>query len=239
MQTNIDRLDDDEIQAAVQRAEERTAGEIVPVVVARSANYEVATWRGGTVAALLALAGGLLFLQVYEGGRLASPLAPWIVIGSSFTVGGMGALAATFVAPLRRLFAGRDLLTEAVHRRALQFFVQEEVFDTRHRTGILLFVSLLEQRVEVIGDTGIDEQVRADDWDAVAARVREGIRTGALTDGLVEAIEMCGRLLERRGVNVRPDEENELSDAVRTPDSPGEKNSGGNSSGKTGQGTAG
>jgi putative membrane protein len=33
---------------------------------------------------------------------------------------------------------------------------------------------------------------------------------------------MCGRLLERRGVNIRPDDTNELSDTVRTPASPDE-----------------
>lgn len=216
MQTDIDRLDDDAIQGAVRRAEERTAGEIVPVVVAQSAGYEVATWRGGVVASLLALAGGLLLLQGYDGGGLGTALASWIVVGTSLTVGAMGALAARFVDALRRPFAGQAHLEEAVRRRALQFFVEEEVFDTRDRTGILLFVSLFERRVEVIGDTGIDERVRSDDWDAVSARVRDGIRAGRLTDGLVEAIQMCGRLLERRGVNIRPDDENELSDTVRT-----------------------
>ena len=102
------------------------------------------------------------------------------------------------------------------------FFVREEVFATRDRTGILLFVSLLERRVEVIGDIGISERVRADDWDAVESSIREGIRTGTLTDGLVAAIGLCGRLLERRSVNVRPDAENELADAVRTQERPDE-----------------
>lgn len=222
MQTDIDRIDDAAVQSAVQRAEKRTAGEIVPVVVARSANYEVATWRGGAVATLLSLAGGLLFFQVYGGAGPAGVPALLIVLGAALPIGVLGALAATFVSSLRRLFVGRAHLDEAVRRRALQFFVQEEVFATRGRTGILLFVSLLERRVEVIGDTGIDERVRADDWDAVAARVQEGMKTGRLTDGFVEAIEMCGRLLERRGVNVRPDDENELSDAVRRQDHPDE-----------------
>ena len=29
---------------------------------------------------------------------------------------------------------------------------------------------------------------------------------------------MCGRLLERRGVSIRPDDENELENRVRTPE---------------------
>jgi putative membrane protein len=109
-----------------------------------------------------------------------------------------------------------------VHRRALQSFVEEEVFATRDRTGILLFVSLREHRIEVLGDTGINEQVEPDDWAEIVARIRRGIRNDNLTEGLVEAIGMCGRLLERRGVNIRPDDTNELSDTVRTPASPDE-----------------
>jgi putative membrane protein len=55
------------------------------------------------------------------------------------------------------------------------------------------------------------------------ARIRRGIRNENLTEGLVEAIEMCGRLLERRGVEIRPDDENELPNTVRTPETSGEE----------------
>ncbi|PSQ68554.1 MAG: hypothetical protein BRD26_08095, partial [Bacteroidetes bacterium QH_1_64_81] len=96
-------------------------------------------------------------------------------------------------------------------------FVEEEVFDTRDRTGILLFVSLREHRIEVVGDTGINQQVEADDWAEVVTRIRRGIQNDNLTEGLVEAIERCGRLLEEKGVDIRPDDENELTDTVRTP----------------------
>jgi putative membrane protein len=135
----------------------------------------------------------------------------------------VGALIATYVTPIQRLLAGNDLLDETVHRRALQSFVEEEVFATRDRTGILLFVSLQEHRIEVLGDTGINERVEPDDWAEIVARIRKGIRNNNLTEGLVEAIGMCGRLLERKGVGIRRDDENELSNTVRTPESPGEE----------------
>lgn len=220
MQTYIDRLDEERIRAAVKRAEERTAGEIVPVVVPRSASYEVVTWRGAATAALSVILVLLLVLQLYEGWGLGWLYTPWGVVVSALGAAVVGALLTAYVPALQRLLAGGDLLDETVHRRALQSFVEEEVFDTRDRTGILLFVSLREHRIEVLGDTGINELVRPDDWAEVVARIRKGIRNDNLNDGLVEAIEMCGRLLERRGVNVRPDDENELSNTVRTPDTP-------------------
>jgi len=225
MQMHIDRLDDERIRDAIRRAEDRTAGEIVPVLVPKSADYEVVTWRGAALGSLVTLVAALLVLQFYDGWGLGWLFAPWSVAALATAAGVCGALVATYAPPVQRLLAGSDLLDETVHRRALQSFVEEEVFDTRDRTGILLFVSLQEHRIEVLGDTGINEHVRPDDWAEVVGRIRKGIRNDNLTDGLVEAIEMCGRLLERRGVGARPDDENELSNTVRTPDTPAEDES--------------
>ncbi|WP_103027625.1 TPM domain-containing protein [Salinibacter altiplanensis] len=217
MDTMIDRLDQDRIRDAVGRAEERTAGEIVPVVAPRSDDYEVAVWRGIGAAMLFVLTGVLLTLQFYDGWGLGWLFAPWGVALSVLVAGTTGGLLARYVYPLQRVLAGSDRLDETVHRRALQAFIEEEVFDTRDRTGILVFVSLREHRIEVLGDTGINQQVEPGDWAEVVARIQRGIQNDNLTNGLVEAVEMCGDLLERRGVDIRPDDENELTDSVRTP----------------------
>ena len=219
MDTMIDRLDLDRIQNAVGRAEDRTAGEIVPVVVPRSDDYEETVWRGAAAAVLAALVAVLLTLRIYTGWGLAWLFAPWGVALVVLAAATVGALLARYVYPLQRLLAGSERLDETVHRRALQAFVEEEVFNTRDRTGILLFVSLREHRIEVLGDTGINQRVDPDDWAEVVARIRRGIKNDNLTEGLVEAIEMCGRLLKRKGVEVGPDDENELTDTVRTPGS--------------------
>lgn len=213
----IDGLDQDRIRDAVGRAEERTAGEIVPVVVPRSDDYEVAVWRGIGAATLLVLTGVLLTLQFYDGWGLGWLFAPWGVALSVLVAGTVGGVLTRYVYPLQRLLVGGDRLDETVHRRAMQAFVEEEVFDTRDRTGILLFVSLREHRIEVLGDAGINQQVEPDDWADVVARIQRGIQNSNLTEGLVEAVEMCGSLLERKGVEIRPDDENELTDSVRTP----------------------
>ena len=213
----IEQLDTDAIQAAVRSAEERTAGEIVPVVVPRSDDYEAAIWRGAMGGALLGLLSALLTLQFYSGWGLGWLYQPWGIAIVVLGAGALGGGLAQFVRPVRRWLAGAERLDDTVHARALQVFVEEEVFDTRDRTGILLYVSLMEHRIEVLGDTGINQKVEPDDWAEVVARIRQGIQNDNLTEGLVEAIGTCGRLLERRGVDLRPDDENELSDSVRTP----------------------
>lgn len=75
--------------------------------------------------------------------------------------------------------------------------------------GILLFVSLFERRIEVMADTGICRQVAPEAWQEVVARIRHGIATGRLADGLVAAIERCGELLARAAVDAQPGDEDE------------------------------
>ena len=205
------------IRDAVSQAETRTAGEIVPYVVRRSGDYAVATWRLASLAALLAGMLALATAWIYDGWGLGWLYSAW-ALALVMTGGGVVGGLATLLEPVRRAFAGMETLETAVHRRAAVAFLEEEVFNTRDRTGILLFVSLFEHRIEVIGDTGIDAKVEQAEWEEVVGLIRDGIRSRTLADGMVTAIERCGDLLHRRGVDIRPDDTDELPDDVRVRD---------------------
>ena len=205
------------IRDAVSQAETRTAGEIVPYVVRRSGDYAVATWRLASLAALLAGMLALATAWIYDGWGLGWLYSAW-ALALVMTGGGVVGGLATLLEPVRRAFAGMETLETAVHRRAAVAFLEEEVFNTRDRTGILLFVSLFEHRIEVIGDTGIDAKVEQAEWEEVVGLIRDGIRSRTLAEGMVTAIERCGDLLHRRGVDIRPDDTDELPDDVRVRD---------------------
>jgi putative membrane protein len=109
-------------------------------------------------------------------------------------------------------------MNHRVSQRAAEAFIAEEVFQTRDRTGILLFFSLLEHRVLVVGDSGINAKVEKQDWDDVVTTVIEGMKAGTPAEGLIKAIGMCGELLQRQGVRRRADDSDELSDGLRMSD---------------------
>ncbi len=211
----LTKADQERIREAVDRAETQTAGEIVPYIINRSGRYEIAFWRGGALGALIAGAIGLLIAWLYSGWGLGWLYSAW---GMALVMSLGGVLAALLVGgipSLRRWMAGPGRVAQRVHRRAEAAFLEEEVFQTRDRTGILLFVSLFEHRIEVIGDAGISTAVAQEDWEEVVHRIRTGIKQGQFADGLVDAIKMCGELLHRSGVGIRDDDEDELSDDVR------------------------
>jgi putative membrane protein len=208
----------EQLRRAVDDAERRTAGEIVPYVVARSGRYEIAAWKGGALGALAGAAVALGVAWSYDGWGMGWLYSAWAMAFVMVLGGVLGAALAWFVLPLRRLLAGSARMAQRVHRRAEAAFLEEGVFDTRDRTGILLFVSLMEHRIEVLGDAGINKVVQPKEWVEVVERIRRGVKSGHLADGLVLAIGMCGDLLHRRGVGLRDDDTDELSDDVRLRD---------------------
>ena len=203
------------ITTAVQEAEAKTSGEIVPFVVDHSSTYEEAQWRSAALLSTLALAL-LVFFHSQEA---------W---GFPFTYGQMSSLVllagvvgfalVRWNSFLKRLFAGHHLMERHIGQRAAEAFINEEVFKTRDRTGILIFVSLLEHRVMVLGDTGINAKVKPDDWHSIVRTIVRGIQKGTPAEGLIEGIRESGDLLARHGVSRRPDDQDELPDALRMSD---------------------
>ncbi len=202
------------IADAVSEAERQTAGEIVPYVVARSGHYDVATWKSASGGALLAALVALAFAYFYDGWGMGWLYTGWAMVIVMTLGGTVGALLA-LIDPVRRWMAGSERMAQQVHRRASMAFLDEEVFDTRDRTGILLFVSRFEHRIEVLGDEGINAKVEAEEWVEVVALIRDGIRSGDLAGGMVAGIAKCGELLHRRGVEIRENDTDELPDGVR------------------------
>lgn len=203
----------DRVKEAVSTAEKQTSGEIVPYIVLRSAMHEVAIWRGAGLFAFLAYAVvlGIRWFSGWGGNMLTEGIVPVLLI---LIAAGIGAALVYWIPAAKRRLAGQDRLALATHRRAMQAFVEKEVFSTRERTGILLFVSLLEHRIEVVGDAGINAKVDAGDWIEVVTTIQMHMKAGQLAEGLVQGIHQCGHLLEKAGVAIRSDDTNELADDV-------------------------
>jgi putative membrane protein len=201
-----------EIERAVKAAERHTSGEIVPYVVARSDDYPQAAWKGACAGALLV---ALAAAAVRAWGGFWGPASAWWLALPPLAGAALGLLAVALVPPLRRaLVAGADL-EEAVERRAGLAFLEQEVFKTAERTGILIFLSLFERRVVVLGDAGINRAVARQDWEGIVAGIVAGIRAGTPGTALARAIGQCGELLERHRVERRAGDRDELADHLR------------------------
>jgi putative membrane protein len=201
------------IQEAVAEAEKETGGEIVPYAVHASDPYNEALWIAGLLFGVVGVGVCVFlihFVQSWRPFELTEALLG--ILGAMLG----GILLTRYINPLKRFFAGKEAMTRRVAQRAAEAFLAEEVFDTRDRTGVLIFLSLFERKVLVLGDAGINAKVRKEQWEDIAATIVEGMRSGKPADGLVEAIRRCGKLLTVEEVTRRPDDTNELDNTLRT-----------------------
>lgn len=205
---------DDDLKAireATTAAESQTGGEIVPYIVERVVDKDEARWRCATLGALVAaaIAGLLNLLGGYWGGSGVWWITLPVLAGSGFgyVVAGFGAVG--------RWLIPEDHLERAVRMRAEAAFLEEEVFETRNRTGVLVFLSLFEHQAVVLADAGINKAVPEDTWQELVDALVAAIRAGRAADGMRQAITRCGEILAAHEVVLRPDDEDELSDAPR------------------------
>lgn len=183
---------------AIEQAEKRTSGEIVVVVARASDEYTFIPLLWASMAALalpfpLIFLTSLIAIDIYT-----AQLAVFLVL----------ALAMSFTS-LRYRVVPLRLKNLRVERKAAEQFLARNLHTTRHRTGVLLFVSLAEHRAVVLADDGIASKVSADTWQAIIDRLTAEIGAGRLAAGLANAVKECGDLLAE-SFPPRPDDTDEL-----------------------------
>ena len=191
------------VTEAVIEAERRTSGEIVTLVVRASDDYAGARWR-------IAVAFTLIGLGVMA--ALLPALAPTLLLLASIPLLGVGHLLAVWRPLLRLALEKREVIQE-VRQKAHEAFVDLNVHATRDRTGVLIMVSMLEHRIEILADTGIHTSAPPGYWDQVVAELSVRIKRGELADGLAEAVGAVGALLAEK-FPAQARDENELPDRV-------------------------
>lgn len=174
------------IETAVKNAEEKTSGEIVPMVVDSSYDYPRAEMMGSGT---LSLAAGLLASWAF-GGESIWWFLP-VFIGAYFVFQRLIRVRPNF----KRKLIHPDELTAEVREKALVSFVEQGLHETRDKTGILILISLFERRVQVLADSGINAKVPEHTWEELVDMIIAGLKSDNACDAICRAVERCGELL--------------------------------------------
>lgn len=189
MKNKIDKIlsatDKNEIEAAVKLAEKNTNGEIVPIVAEHSDEYPGARWTlAFTFSLLITIPCSFIFR--------AWPLYEYVAVQLAALLLGFGVANISW---LLRYFIPAAVAKEEVSQRAYALFLQHNVHRTPERNGIILYVSLLERRAEIIGDIGIHQKVGEDFWRQIISTLVADVPRRGLKTALTQAIDSCGQTL--------------------------------------------
>jgi putative membrane protein len=147
---------------AVLELERRSSAELVVEIRPRSGSYAHADARFAAILTLVSLAV-LVFMPFV--------VPPVAVLLDAIAVYVLGLAIAQRVDALRRLCTMRRERLDAVRTHAAALFHDRGVANTSGETGVLLYVSLLERRMEVLADRGLLRRVVASDWNAALAEL--------------------------------------------------------------------
>jgi uncharacterized membrane protein len=109
--------------------------------------------------------------------------------------------------PLRDLIGART-----ARERAHEAFTQLRVWDTRHNSGVLIYVLIAEHAVEIVADRGIAARVEPSEWQAVCDRMLERFAANEFERGAVECVQSVSDILAREFPADGSPRDNELSD---------------------------
>lgn len=206
----------DRIKQSVRAAEENISGEIVPVIVERSSNYTIAIYKGCLItAALTFMIIVLIDRYVLEEATHTLLYDPLFIFLLVILGGAIGAAITNYSDTIKRLLVAQRYQDLVTRQAAENAFLEEEVFNTRQRTGIMIFVSFFEHEVIVMADTGINKVVEQQQWDNLVAEIIDRIRGGKLVEAIEHGISRCGTLLLEKGFKKTADDINELRDDLR------------------------
>ena len=170
---------------SVRQIETATDAELILVVRARSGSYRHADYLVG---ALLAFAS-LLFI-------LFSPFdfhQYWVAIDVALLFL-LGAFVSSRSNTLRRMLTRKKFRDQAVRTCAAAMFYEAGIANTDEEMGVLIYLSILERRLELIADRGVLKGVNALEWNQILFNLHQAGRKPE-PQTLLAGLESLGALL--------------------------------------------
>ena len=97
------------------------------------------------------------------------------------------------------------------HMRARQLFAELGVWDTEFNSGILLYLNLCEQKVEIVIDRGIQKETDQTIWDEICQKMTEQLSKHQYREAVMAGVFDIGDVLNNFYAQSTIDQQNELS----------------------------
>jgi len=214
----LKEADKTKISEAVKKAESKTSGEIATAFVKESYDYAIYELIFAVIISFFYFVIMMFFTSNIENWLQSRfwDYTPHYLVAfygfSTFLIGTIFYFLAN-ISVIDRIIVPKKILKQKVQERALRHFVESGVYNTRDRTGILIFISLMEHQVILLADSGIDEKIEQKQWQQMVDHIIAGIKSGKIADHLCKSITDCGILLEQY-FPIKEDDTNELANEI-------------------------
>jgi putative membrane protein len=199
-----------QINGLVAEVEATSGAQFVVAVIGKADAYPEIPWKAFALATVsIAPLVASMELGLMSAPALRTSATGLLVV---LAAGLVAALMAMFVPPLGRLLLDRQRARTEVEQYARALFFERGMFQTRHRTGVLVLISLFEREAVILADSGVRQHVTDGQIEAIVERMRPLVRSGGMVGATQSALAELTRLL--RGKFDRGAGADELADAL-------------------------
>lgn len=192
------------ITRCVQEAEKQTSGEIVPMIVSESHRYPLAPVSGAT---FISLPTALLATHLLGKYFWIGPDNMWLFLICFILLYIVFYPLVKNISWLKRRFLLPKRADEEVRAGAEQAFFREKLYRTKAQNGILLYISVFEHRVWILGDSGINEKIPQEQWQEIVDSVIDGIKKNRQGEAICEAVTRIGSILQEYYPSTKEDKD--------------------------------
>lgn len=97
--------------------------------------------------------------------------------------------------------------------KAVYTFEQLEMHKTDLRNGVLIYLSVKDRKMAIIGDIGINQKVGDDFWESTKNKILASLKAGEITQGIISGIHEAAAVLHQHFPSTAGDR-NELPNDV-------------------------
>ena len=190
---NLSKDDMKKIGSAVERAESKTSGEIATAMIKESYNYAIYELMFAVIIGFLYFVIMMFFAGNIEQllqGKFWDYSVNYLIMFYGFSI---FIIITIFyfignISSIDRLIVPKKIRQQKVQERAIRYFMESGVYNTKDRIGILIFISIVDNIIK-------------------------GIKQKEIAIHLTESIAECGDLLSEH-FPIQANDKNELTDDI-------------------------
>ncbi len=177
------------IKNLVTEWEKKTKGNIVPMVVLRSGNVDFVQ----PMLFLILYALSTFWVRTSVLSYLEISFSQYLIFAAVISF--FTSLALSRSTRIQRWISTKSFREDGVRNRAELEFYRNNFGQTRSHGAVLIFISLMEHRVEVLCDEYLKAKIPNEKLGLIADVVITEMKDDQLLSGLSKAIEMTGQML--------------------------------------------
>lgn len=183
-----------QLNEQISITEKRTHTQIVLAVIKRCDSYAELPWKAFAYG--ISVTGLLLFIINLFGNYWFSYSMVPVAIAVMLFTGIAFALLTVFLPGFAKLFLTAHHAEVEARQYAESLFLSRELFATAKRTGILLLISLFEQKIILLPDKGIKDQFTKDAIEKVIAPMIPLLRRKKVSKAMEEGLKQLALIIE-------------------------------------------